>query len=332
MGAVNLSDPQSLNMYSYVGNDPVNRVDPDGQFWGALFRFFAGLFSSLRPNIITGSFTFGNHPPISVSFTPNFQNIGVGYGNVGLTLRSDGQWLPELLSKVRETLTNPECAEFAKSILNSVASKKNPIYPAGGMLADVFEAFLNQPKTHELFTTKLPSGSLGYGNPVGNIRKSTAAIALKGTPTADGVIGELFHLAARDHYFDDKQLADAVRLFPKYASVSEAALDPLLNIYDPRYKGYPEWTRRIRGLTARISITLNGIFVKLDNLLRACDAYYLNDRDSNNKTAAVVPAGNLLCNELVWQVVARDRSRSVNAIGYGSVVGPVWRRQRAMSV
>jgi hypothetical protein len=84
-------------MYTYVGNDPVNRVDPDGQFWGALFRFIAGLFTSLKPNVINGSFTFRNNPPISVSFTPNFQNIGVGFAGVGFDLRSNGNWLPAVL-------------------------------------------------------------------------------------------------------------------------------------------------------------------------------------------------------------------------------------------
>jgi RHS repeat-associated protein len=39
MGAASLDDPQTLNMYAYCANDPVNRVDPSGLFWGKLFRF-----------------------------------------------------------------------------------------------------------------------------------------------------------------------------------------------------------------------------------------------------------------------------------------------------
>ena len=40
MSAASLDDPQSLNMYAYCGNDPVNRLDADGLFFGSLFRAF----------------------------------------------------------------------------------------------------------------------------------------------------------------------------------------------------------------------------------------------------------------------------------------------------
>ncbi len=32
MGATSLSDPQSLNLYAYCGNDPINQLDPGGLF------------------------------------------------------------------------------------------------------------------------------------------------------------------------------------------------------------------------------------------------------------------------------------------------------------
>ena len=40
MQAVSLAAPQTLNLYSYCGNDPINHTDPSGLFWG----FFKKLF------------------------------------------------------------------------------------------------------------------------------------------------------------------------------------------------------------------------------------------------------------------------------------------------
>lgn len=47
MSAASLDNPQSLNLYNYVGNDPVNRTDPSGLFWGKLFKFLKKLVKVL---------------------------------------------------------------------------------------------------------------------------------------------------------------------------------------------------------------------------------------------------------------------------------------------
>ena len=39
MGSVDLSEPQTLNLYAYCANDPINRFDSNGLFWGKLFGF-----------------------------------------------------------------------------------------------------------------------------------------------------------------------------------------------------------------------------------------------------------------------------------------------------
>jgi len=43
MRAASLEHPQTLNLYSYCGNDPVNRTDPDGLFFGFLKKLFRGI-------------------------------------------------------------------------------------------------------------------------------------------------------------------------------------------------------------------------------------------------------------------------------------------------
>lgn len=39
MAAANPEDPQSLNLYAYCGNDPVNSIDPEGLFFGKLLKW-----------------------------------------------------------------------------------------------------------------------------------------------------------------------------------------------------------------------------------------------------------------------------------------------------
>ena len=47
-------DPQTLNRYSYVRNNPVKYIDPSGMsFWSAIANFFKGFFRSI-PALVTG--------------------------------------------------------------------------------------------------------------------------------------------------------------------------------------------------------------------------------------------------------------------------------------
>ncbi len=153
----------------------------------------------------------------------------------------------EVFQKVGEVLRESKCARFARDILQAVSGKKNPVYPKGGTLLDVFHEFLKQNVPQALFTKDLPDGTLGYGNPVGNISQGTAQIAVPGFPYADDIIGELFHLAGKNKFYTDKQLAEAVRMFSEYAKVADQALEPSVNIYDSRYQPLPDWTEANEG-------------------------------------------------------------------------------------
>ncbi|HEV7642756.1 MAG TPA: RHS repeat-associated core domain-containing protein [Pyrinomonadaceae bacterium] len=50
--ASDLQIPQTLNLYSYCGNDPVNHTDPDGLFFGKFFKWLGNVFKAIMKAVL----------------------------------------------------------------------------------------------------------------------------------------------------------------------------------------------------------------------------------------------------------------------------------------
>jgi RHS repeat-associated protein len=83
MGAASLGDPQSLNLYNYCGNDPINNVDSDGLFWGAIGNFFKAIGKAIATFFSPGSLGYPGFrtPPTFPGSTPSTISVSSG-GNV----------------------------------------------------------------------------------------------------------------------------------------------------------------------------------------------------------------------------------------------------------
>lgn len=137
---------------------------------------------------------------------------------------------PAVIKLVNDTLSTQPCIDFFTTILQGVSNNGNPVLD-GGNLRQIFTDFLNQPKPHALLTRQMPAGSWGYGNPIGNIRASTAAIYAPGNGAtvitdATAIVSEIFHLAASKQQYSDKALAEAAHNSKYGAAIGNYVKDP----------------------------------------------------------------------------------------------------------
>jgi RHS repeat-associated protein len=134
--ASNLLNPQTLNLYAYTANDPVNRVDPDGKFWGFLGAIFGFLAAFIRNTNFSFNFNFGGLP-FGFGFQGHFKNIYVGVA--GFTVQVTGRGSIFELFGGGQTRSNQQLFDEAvgtvKSILQNPASSCSQFFGAFGASA-----------------------------------------------------------------------------------------------------------------------------------------------------------------------------------------------------
>ncbi|HKY42964.1 MAG TPA: RHS repeat-associated core domain-containing protein [Pyrinomonadaceae bacterium] len=142
MNASSLEHPQSLNLYSYVANDPVNRTDPDGLFWGAIKRFFKKLGKIFSAVAAAVSKVLNNRWVRIAMFALDFILPGLGRltSAFGKALTAAVKLGLKIYNKVADIVSALQLAGMAlqgqwKNFLTSVG-----LGIVGGMVAQVTDA------------------------------------------------------------------------------------------------------------------------------------------------------------------------------------------------
>jgi RHS repeat-associated protein len=162
MNASSIEHPQTLNLYTYVANDPVNRTDPDGLFWGAIKRFFKKLGKIFSAVAAAVSKVLNNRWVRIAMFALDFIMPGLGRltSAFGKALTTALRWGLKIYNKVASVVSSMQLAGMAlqgqwKDFFTSVG-----LGILGGMVSQLTSAIKNGVKD-ALWDTKNKFDELG---------------------------------------------------------------------------------------------------------------------------------------------------------------------------
>ena len=173
MQAASLAAPQTLNMYSYCINDPVNFTDPSGLFIGSFFRWLGRVLLGLSRSRVARR--------IAIKFVVNFALSG---GNFGVAIRSI---IPDILQSTgifpdpRSTVPwlpgsrlpiSLGTSTLSKYIILNLVNKTKLLSAINACIKKVFSA-QNLIATAIVFATKKKNGSLTLQNKTGSFTIET---------------------------------------------------------------------------------------------------------------------------------------------------------------
>jgi RHS repeat-associated protein len=151
--AGSIADPQSMNRYAYVANDPVNLVDPEGlliispSIIQSISDWFNNIISiSADYSIYPGGWGFGGGGSLGGGIGPGDGGSGGGAGGGGPQKTSPDKYIPDkykkqfnaALTEAEKRLIKEKCAKlFGKTAEDLIAMLQNTEYrffplPSGG--------------------------------------------------------------------------------------------------------------------------------------------------------------------------------------------------------
>jgi RHS repeat-associated protein len=248
--AGNISDPQSLNRFSYVGNDPVNRTDPVGLGWklvlectgiripGAPYSPGCHFVWVWEPGAGESSTPITPAPPIVIPPPPSGQ---------GSAVRKTSSIPDNLRARLRQKLqrNGSECGNFVKSLIDKAAEITGKPAYSDDLLA-LYDAISGSGGGgYVLSDGPLQLGGHPAGGTVTGSFANLGASSLRPTVIISPLIyynlgneqnqasyvntalHETIHLAATQGSYSDLDLADAVF---KLGGLSQKEMDAYQNI------------------------------------------------------------------------------------------------------